>query len=85
MVWWVIQTQLVIEYQDVSPVKFDNKELKYRLNLFKQPGQQSLPIDFKLTFPPQLKVNSNLQSKVGEVSVKSDLSKDRTLEILLKQ
>ncbi len=79
------QTQLVIEYQDVSPVKFDNKELKYRLNLFKQPGQQSLPIDFKLTFPPQLKVNSNLQSKVGEVSVKSDLSKDRTLEILLKQ
>lgn len=79
------QKYLVMEYQDTNPVKFENNELRYRLNILKQPGQQSLPIDFKLSYPPEIKASSGLQNNVGETSVKSDLSKDLTFEIILKQ
>lgn len=79
------QKQLVMEYQDADPVKFENKELKYQLYLVKQPGQASIPVDFKLTFPPEYKAFTSLPIGLGEVSVKSDFTEDQTFSVTLKQ
>lgn len=79
------QKQLVMEYQDASPVKFENNQLKYQLDLVKQPGQVSMPMDFKLAFPPEYKALTNLQTGLGEVSLKSDLAQDRIFTLTLKQ
>lgn len=79
------QKQLVLEYQDTTPAKFKDKELVYILNVLKQPSQESIPLEFKLTFPPELKIETNLSSGSGEVSIKTDLSEDRSFKVVLKQ
>lgn len=70
------QKQLVMEYQDLVPVKFNNNQLKYQLNITKQISQGTIPVDFKLIVPPEMKVT-------GETTIKSDLSTDRTFEVIL--
>lgn len=79
------QKQLIMEYQDLIPAKFDNNQLKYSLNIIKQVGQEAIPVDFKLTFPEGIKVESNLQNGMGEVSAKDQLTQDKNFEVVLRK
>lgn len=79
------QKQLTLEYQDTTSAKFKDKELVYTQDVLKQPSQESIPLKFKLTFPPESKAETNLSSSQGEVSIETDLSKDRSFKIILKQ
>lgn len=45
------QKSLVLEYQDIKPLAFDNNNLNYSLTVIKQPGTDSSPFDFRLNLP----------------------------------
>lgn len=79
------QKQLVLEYQDVAPVKFENNQMKYQLAINKQVGSLSIPTNFKLIFPQNIKAESGLIIGAGDVSISSQLSQDRVFEVILKK
>jgi nucleoside-diphosphate-sugar epimerase len=83
---------LTLDYQDINPLKFSNKELSYNLEVLKQPSQQSIPFEFKLAFPLEYKASlqdnnmeTDLKVGTGEVNTKTDLSKDIKFKIILNQ
>jgi len=71
------QKQLVLEYQDLAPAKFENNQLKYSLNIFKQIGQQSIPFNFKLIYPEGIKADKS--------SFSDQISEDKNFEIILSK
>lgn len=80
------QKQLAMEYQDLNPVKFDsNNQLKFKLNVIKQIGQESIPLDFRLDFPKEIKAESSMLISLGEVSAKDKINRDLTFEVVLRK
>lgn len=79
------EKQLIMEYQDSDSVKFKDKELKFSLSVEKQPSQEAIPFEFKLSFPTSYKAETDLRLGLGEVSAKTDLSRDKNFQIILKQ
>ncbi|MDD2822608.1 MAG: DUF4012 domain-containing protein [Candidatus Daviesbacteria bacterium] len=77
------QKQLVLEYQDLLAVKFEQNNLKYQLNIVKQAGQQAIPFNFKLTFPENIKAESKYKNGLGEVLVADQISQNKTYEVIL--
>lgn len=67
------EKELILEYEDLKSVVFDQNKLKLRLNVFKQPGTGSDKFDFKLFLPAGY--------KAAQTVFASNLSTDRLFEV----
>lgn len=78
--------KLKLEYEDLQPLVFEN-QIKYVLDVVKQPGTGEDQLQFKLKYPQNLK----LISKAGnnhtpqEISFSTVLSQDRSFEVVLEK
>ncbi|MBI2011453.1 DUF4012 domain-containing protein [Candidatus Daviesbacteria bacterium] len=75
------QQILTLNYSLQNPLAFKGKENRYRLDVLKQPGTSGDPI---LTYPINMQANLSGGSDsfpIQEISVKTDLKFDRTIEI----
>lgn len=77
------QETLVFEYELADPLSFDGNSVLYRMEIFKQPGIMSDPLDFILTYP----INYRLQERpemgsagVQEIKIATDMQTDRVFE-----
>lgn len=79
---------LILEYELKDPVAFKDNSGIYRMEIFKQPGTMSDPLDFILTYP----INFKLESKPGEgssgvqeVKIVTDMQTDRVFQFKIKK
>lgn len=79
---------LVMEYELKDSLSFkDNKSL-YRMEIFKQPGTISDPLDLILTYPINLKIEEKPgegSSGVQEVKIATDMLTDRVFQFKVKK
>lgn len=78
---------LSLEYEDLKPLVFDGEQVKYSLDVVKQPGTAEDKFNFKLRYPSSFKVVSKAgeQNIPQEVSFSTTLAQDRTFEILFEK
>ncbi len=77
------QKSLILDYEIAGKLEFkDNKSL-YRIDIIKQPGTLKEPLEWKLVYPINYKLESGEQGVIGpqEQVISSDLSKDRSFEV----
>ena len=71
------QKTLILEYTTPLKLNFSNDISKYRLNLIKQAGSKNDPLEWKLVYPGNLKID-------GMSNIKTDFSRDRSFELEFK-
>lgn len=77
---------LVLEYSDSKSIKQENGEIKYDLNIIKQPGTGSDPLNIKLNYPASFSAESSGDQKIPqEILFATDLATNRNFEIILKK
>ena len=79
---------LILEYELAEPLMFRDNLSVYRMEIFKQPGTMSDPLDYALTYP----INFKLEEKPGEgssgvqeVKIKTDMQTDRVFQFKVKK
>ncbi len=83
------QKTLTIEYVLATPLSFKENQTAYKMEVFKQPGTNKDPFEWNLTYPINLKLETNStsgESSQQEINFSTDLNKDRVflLNFLLK-
>lgn len=76
------QKNLVLDYQLPEKLSFKDNLAFYQLNIIKQPGTGKEPLEWKLTYPINFKLEGE-QGVIGpqEQVISSDLSIDRSFEV----
>lgn len=77
------QKNLVFEYELAEPLSFTGNSAVYRIEIFKQPGTMSDPLDFILTYPINYKLAQKPEqgrAGVQEVRIATDMQTDRVFE-----
>jgi nucleoside-diphosphate-sugar epimerase len=79
---------LVLEYELKDPLSFKENNSIYKIEVFKQPGTISDPLDFILTYP----INYKIEEKPGEgstgvqeVKIVTDMLTDRVFQFKVKK
>lgn len=79
---------LIFEYELAEPLAFKDNLSIYRMEIFKQPGTMSDPLDFTLTYP----INFKLEEKPGEgssgvqeVKIVTDMLTDKVFQFKVKK
>lgn len=77
------QKSLVLDYEISEKLKFVSGQATYRLDIVKQAGTLTDPFEWRLVYP----LNYRLASSAGEdqsqeVNISTDLSKDRSFEVV---
>lgn len=78
------QKSLILEYSLPTGLNFQEKNSKYRLDVIKQAGTLKDQFDFSLSYPINMEVTGDMAGvKTGkqEISIPTDLLKDRSFEI----
>lgn len=77
------EKQLQLSYEDVNGREFSDNQIKIRQDVIKQPGTDSDKFEYRLNYPPSLKVISGPTERAGQITFTTELSKDRSFEVLL--
>ncbi|MDP3974105.1 MAG: DUF4012 domain-containing protein [Candidatus Daviesbacteria bacterium] len=77
------QRNLILDYQIPQSLDFKEDQAKYRLNIIKQAGTLNDPLEWRLTYPINYQVTSGTEGERGtqELTISTDLSKDRSFEV----
>lgn len=76
------QKELQLNYEDVNG--FSGNQIKIRQDVIKQPGTDEDEFEYRLNYPPSLKMLSGPAGGDGQVSFTTKLSKDLSFEVLLE-
>lgn len=78
---------LVLEYQNQRALDLKEEKIKYSLMVFKQPGAENTPLEYKLTYPAGFKVAEGdfNQTIPQEIIFSKEISKDQILEAALSK
>lgn len=82
------QQTLSFEYELGSPLSFKDNASLYRMEIFKQPGIMADPLDFRLTYPINFKLEQKPEdgkSGVQEVKIQTDMQTDRIFQFKIKK
>lgn len=82
------QKTLLFEYELLGPLNFVNNSALYRMEIFKQPGIMSDPLDFILTYPINYKVAERPEegdSGVQEIKIDTDMRMDRVFQFKIQK
>ena len=77
---------LVLDYEIPGKIEFKEGSATYRLDIVKQAGTLKDPLIWKLSFP----LNYQLENQAGKIApqeqiIETDLSKDRSFEVVFKK
>lgn len=77
---------LILDYEVPGKLVFKDGEASYRLDIIKQAGTLKDPLNWRLSFP----INYKLESQQGEIApqeqiIQTDLSKDRSFEVVFRR
>lgn len=77
------QKSLILDYEIAGKLEFKDNLSSYRIDVIKQPGTLKEPLEWKLVYPINYKLESGEQGMIGpqEQVISSDLSKDRSFEV----
>lgn len=78
------QKELQLNYEDGFSSELVDNQIKIVQDAIKQPGTDEDEFEYRLNYPPSLKVLSGLAGRDGQVSFTTQLSKDRSFEVLLE-
>lgn len=82
------QKNLIFEYELADPLSFTENLAVYRIEVFKQPGTMSDPLDFSLTYPINYKLAEKPEqgsTGVQEVRIATDMQTDRVFEFIINK
>lgn len=81
------QKNLVIDYQIPQKLEFKDGKASYRLDIVKQAGTLKDPLEWRITYPLSYQLISNQTQKINpqEHTISTDLSVDRSFEIIFKK
>lgn len=82
------QKTLVFEYELTEPLDFADNSALYRMEIFKQPGTMSDPLDFILTYPINYKIARRPdEGSIGvqEIKIATDMQTDRVFEFKINR
>ncbi|MBI2593818.1 DUF4012 domain-containing protein [Candidatus Daviesbacteria bacterium] len=77
------QETLIFEYELADPLSFAGNSVLYRMEIFKQPGVMSDPLDFTLTYPINYRIQERPEmgsAGVQEIKIATDMKTDRVFE-----
>ncbi len=70
---------LTVEYQDALPLGFDENRVKYRVDIFKQISSGPDSLEYSLSIPENMKLQE------GSTQFDLDLSKNRSLQVVISR
>lgn len=82
------QANLVFEYELPDPLSFAGNLNLYRMEIFKQAGVMSDPLDFVLTYPINYKIQEKPEqgsAGVQEIKIATDMQTDRVFEFKISK
>jgi len=81
------QKTLVLDYSVPVKLEFQDGKVTYRLDIIKQPGTLKDPLQWTITYPINYQIVSDQTKKIGpqEQIIQTDLSRDRSFEIVFKK
>lgn len=82
------QKTLLFEYELVDSLSFVNNSALFRMEIFKQPGVMSDPLDFVLNYPINYKIAKRPDegnAGVQEIKIATDLRTDRVFEFKINK
>lgn len=81
------QKILVLDYNLGEKLNFQQNQTTYRLDVIKQMGTLKDPFEWKITYPINYQIVSSTTSSVSpqERVIKTDLSEDRSFEVVFKK
>lgn len=77
-----------IEYELGSPLSFKEDIGEYRIDIIKQPGTDKDSLEWNFTYPINYLIESqseNLLNSPQEINISTDLQKDRSFQVILRQ
>lgn len=77
------QKNLVLDYEIVGKLEFKDNKSSYRIDIIKQPGTLKEPLEWKLVYPINYKLEGAGEGEIGpqEQIISSDMSQDRSFEV----
>lgn len=80
------QRSLIIDYELPDRLKFVGSQTKYRLDVIKQAGTLKDPFEWHLAYPLNYKIiSAEGVANSQELTISTDLSKDRSFEVTFKK
>lgn len=81
------QQALILDYEIPGKLEFKDGKATYRLDIIKQAGTLKDPLNFKISYPINYQVVSEKAQKIGpqEQTINTDLSKDRSFEVVFSK
>lgn len=81
------QETLVFEYELADALSFAGNSVLYRVEIFKQPGVMSDPLDFILTYPINYRIQERPEmgsAGVQEIKIATDMQTDRVFQFKIQ-
>lgn len=77
------QKNLVLDYEIAGKLEFKDNKSSYRIDIIKQPGTLKEPLEWKLVYPINYKLEGAGEGAIGpqEQIISSDMSQDRSFEV----
>lgn len=82
------QKTLLFEYELSDPLSFVNNSALFRMEIFKQPGIISDPLDFYLTYPINYKIDKHPDEGTAglqEIKIATDMQTDRIFQFKIQK
>ncbi|MBI2039710.1 DUF4012 domain-containing protein [Candidatus Microgenomates bacterium] len=81
------QKSLILDYEPPLPLQFKDGQAIYRLDVIKQAGTLTDPFEWRVTFPLNYRLVSQDSQRLApqERVISTDLSKDRSFELVFKK